>query len=84
VAALFFALVAIAASFGVAAITGRMAMSPLLALLAVGSLFTPFSQAATLPFQCDQAMHRLISVPFLASVVRISTTYLATGFFARQ
>jgi O-antigen/teichoic acid export membrane protein len=77
---LIFAIVAIAASFGLAALTGRAALSPLLALLAVSSLFTPFAQAAALPFQCDQAMHRLIGVPFLVSVVRILTTYLAYWF----
>lgn len=74
---LTFAVVAIAASFGMAAVTGRMALSPLLALLAVNTLFSPLQQASSLPFTCDQAMHRLISVPLLVSIVRISTTYLA-------
>lgn len=72
-----FACVAIAAAFGFALALGRSEISPLLGLLAIASLTSPFAQAATLPFQCDQAMHRLIGVPFLVSVIRFVTTYLA-------
>src|ERR1700690_847573 len=72
-----FTVAAIIAAFGISSLTGRTALAPIMALIAVGMLFTPLAQASTLPFQCDQAMHRLISVPFLASVVRIATAYLA-------
>lgn len=72
-----FAFAAILTAFSVAAATGRSALAPLLLLLAVNSLVSPVAHAATLPFQCDQSMHRLIGVPFLAGVIRVATTYLA-------
>lgn len=74
---LAFACLAIAAAFSFAYALGRTEISPLLALLAISSLTSPFTNAATLPFQCDQAMHRLIGVPFLVSLVRFATSYLA-------
>lgn len=75
-----FACVAIAAAFGAAFALGRREISPLLALLAISSLTSPLQNAANLPFQCDQAMHRLISVPFLVSVLRFVTSYVAYWF----
>jgi O-antigen/teichoic acid export membrane protein len=48
--------------------------------MAVGTVCTPLAQTSALPFQCDQAMHRLIALPFLVSIVRITTTYLAFWF----
>jgi PST family polysaccharide transporter len=72
---LAFAAVAIAVAFGVALATDRGALAPLLVLLAVNSLVSPLQQASTLPFQYEQSMHRLMTVPFLASVVRVGTSY---------
>jgi O-antigen/teichoic acid export membrane protein len=72
-----FACAAILAALSIAAATGRSALTPLLLLLAINSLASPITHASTLPFQCDQSMHRLVGVPFLAGVVRIATAYLA-------
>ena len=74
-----FAAIAIAVAFGVALLTDRGALAPLLALLALNSLVSPLTQTSTLPFQCDQSMHRLMMVPFLANVVRVGTSYLAAS-----
>ena len=75
-----FAAMAIAVAFGVAMITDRGALAPLLLLLAINSLVSPLTQASMLPFQCEQSMHRLMTVPFLASVVRVATSYVAVWF----
>jgi hypothetical protein len=72
-----FAAVAIAVAFGVAMVTDRGALAPLLLLLAINSLVSPLTQASTLPFQCEQSMHRLMTVPFLSSIVRVGTSYVA-------
>jgi O-antigen/teichoic acid export membrane protein len=72
-----FAAIAIAVAFAVAMLTDRGALAPLLLLLAINSLISPLTQTSTLPFQCEQSMHRLMAVPFLASLIRVGTSYLA-------
>ena len=77
---LCFTFATVALAFGAAVLTGRSSLFTLLMILSVASFVAPFSQASTLPFQCNQTMHRLIGVPFVASVVRLGTAYLAFWF----
>jgi O-antigen/teichoic acid export membrane protein len=67
--------VALALLFAIA--TGRTALLPQLGLLCAMSLLLPIQSASLLPFQFGQSMHRLVVFPFLASVVRLGTTFLA-------
>ncbi len=72
-----FAIVGIVASIVAAAATGRASLVPLIAVLGVGTLWLPMGTAAMLPFQFDQAMHRLLAIPFIASLVQFTITYWA-------
>ena len=54
------------------AITGSVPL-PLLSVAALGMVVGPLTLAASLPFQFDQAMHKLVAIPLLVSVVRIAT-----------
>lgn len=65
-----------------AATTGRQDILSLLVILAVGTLLTQTTAVLLMPFEFDQAMHRPIFFPFLASVVRLGTAYLAVYFLA--
>ncbi|GAC1542241.1 MAG: hypothetical protein NVS3B10_06680 [Polyangiales bacterium] len=70
-----FSLVAFAIALGIAVVTGRGSILGLLLILGVSMMTTPLTVAATLPFQFEQKMHRLIFVPFVASVVRVGATW---------
>jgi O-antigen/teichoic acid export membrane protein len=72
----FAAMAVIVANIAVVA-TGRSSILPLVIVLSIGSLFNPLATSSSLPFQFGQAMHRTVALPFLASVVRITTAYLA-------
>ncbi len=69
----------IAALVGIAAAiaTGRTALLPIIAVIAVGFLLTPLIVVTILPYQVDQAIHRRIAVPSLVALVRLGTAYLA-------
>jgi O-antigen/teichoic acid export membrane protein len=75
-----FAAVAIVVANVAAILTGRANLLPLVLVLSVGSLFNPLATSSNLPFQFGQAMHRVVALPFLTSVVRIATAYLALYF----
>jgi O-antigen/teichoic acid export membrane protein len=72
-----FALVGAATAILMALATGRRELVPLLLVLSIATLSAPIAQSSVLPFQYDQAMHRLIALPFLASVVRLGLAYMA-------
>jgi O-antigen/teichoic acid export membrane protein len=72
-----FGLVAIVIANTAALATGRGSLLPIILVLSVTALFTPFAAASTMPFQFGQSMHRLVALPFLASLVRVATTYAA-------
>jgi len=65
------------------ALTGRGGNMPLLTVAAIGALIAPLTMSYGLPFQYDQAMHRLIAMPFLISIARLGTAYLAYYFLNR-
>lgn len=75
----------IAATVGMAAAvaTGRASLLPIIAIIAIGFFLTPITMAAILPYQVDQAIHRRIALPFLVSVVRLGTAYLAFWLYNR-
>jgi O-antigen/teichoic acid export membrane protein len=72
-----FAVVGGATAVLVALFTGRSEFVPLLLVLSLATLSAPVGHTSVLPFQYDQAMHRLIALPFLASVVRLGLAYMA-------
>jgi O-antigen/teichoic acid export membrane protein len=72
-----FALVAIVVANVAALASGRTNLLPVLFVLSVSTLFSPLHVASTMPFMFDQTMHRLVALPFLASVVRLATTFAA-------
>jgi O-antigen/teichoic acid export membrane protein len=74
-------LVSLVIALAFAVITGRGSLLGILAVFSVGMMVTPITTAAQLPFQFDQAMHRLVAVPFLASCVRVAASYLALWFY---
>jgi O-antigen/teichoic acid export membrane protein len=65
------------AAIVLAVATGRSEMVPVLLVLAAGLVVLSYWNALMVPFQVDQSMHRLIAMPFLASLVRLGTAYLA-------
>jgi O-antigen/teichoic acid export membrane protein len=67
------ALIAVATAF----LTGRRELVPLLLVLSIATVTFPVAHTSILPFQYEQAMHRLIALPFLASVVRLGLAYMA-------
>ena len=69
--------VAAASGIGVAAISGRWQLWPLLCTFAAGMLFTPLSAISTLPYQYHQTIHRRIAIPFLVAAVRLGAYYVA-------
>lgn len=74
---MFFSLVAVVCTLCFAWATGRTSLMPQLMVLCATSLLLPLQSASLLPFQFGQEMHRLVVFPFLASVVRLGTTYWA-------
>lgn len=62
---------------GIAAISGRWQLWPLLCTFAAGMLFTPLSAISTLPYQYHQTIHRRIAIPFLVAAVRLGAYYVA-------
>lgn len=69
------AVIAVCIGLSVAFGTGRGGSWPLLALIAVGMLFTPLSIASLLPFQFNQTIHRRIALPSVVGAVRLATAY---------
>jgi O-antigen/teichoic acid export membrane protein len=67
-------------ALGGALASGRATLVPVLAILAAGLVVSAYWNVQMLPFQVDQAMHRLVALPFLASLVRLSTAYLAVAY----
>lgn len=58
-------------------LTGRRELVPLLLVLSIATVTFPVTHTSVLPFQYEQAMHRLIALPFLASIVRLGLAYMA-------
>jgi O-antigen/teichoic acid export membrane protein len=73
---------AVAAVLVASLTTGREALFPILIVLCVNTLLVPISATATLPFEFHQTQHRRIVLPLIASVVRISTAFLAVRLLA--
>lgn len=71
---LVFGAVAATAALVVAQLTGRIASFGVLLACVVAMMWSPFAQAAQLPFQFERTMHRLLVVPFLAAVCRLGAT----------
>jgi O-antigen/teichoic acid export membrane protein len=76
-----FAFVASGCAVVAALATGRRELVPLLLVLAAATTSSPIAHTSVLPFQYEQSMHRLIALPFLASVVRFGLAYLAFFFY---
>lgn len=72
-----FAVAAIVLANASAVATGRANLVPILMVVSVSTLVAPATAASTLPFSFEQTMHRLVALPFFASVVRLGTTYAA-------
>jgi O-antigen/teichoic acid export membrane protein len=72
--------VAVVASLGLAFVTGRSHLAPVMLVLAVNLLVMPVAVPAQLPVQLDQAMHRLIVVPSLSGLVRLGLAYVAVRY----
>ena len=72
-----FAVLAIVSAIIAVFTTGRQMLAPIVVVLSIGTLFGPVSTSATLPFQFNQTMHMVLALPFLASIVRIATTFIA-------
>jgi PST family polysaccharide transporter len=79
---LVFGVLAAAFVLLIAATTGRQQLLPVLLVLSVGTLLTQSTAVTQMPFEFDQAMHRPIFFPFLASLMRLATAYLAVYFMA--
>jgi O-antigen/teichoic acid export membrane protein len=60
-----------------ALLLGRGNLLPIIVVLCVGLLIVPVTTVAQLSFHFHQTMHRLIVVPFLASVARFAGTIAA-------
>jgi O-antigen/teichoic acid export membrane protein len=60
-----------------AILTGRGNFLPVISIIAVGEIVAAWSSAQMLPFQIEQSMERAVALPFLASLVRIATAYMA-------
>lgn len=71
------ALIAAVVGLGAAIATGRSSLLPIMGVLAAGFFVAPITVSALLPYQCDQAIHKRLALPFLVSVVRLGTAYLA-------
>lgn len=67
-------------ALAVAAMTGRSALLPQLAVLAIGQGVAAYWASLLLPFQIDQRMERVLAIPFLASLVRLGTAYMAVAW----
>lgn len=59
--------------------THRTPMIPLLTVLILGALVAPISTASRMPFYFERTMHKMLFVPFLASIVQLGATY-ATAY----
>lgn len=77
------ALIAAAAGMLAAIATGRIALLPIIGVLAAGFFVAPITASALLPYQCDQAVHKRIALPFLVGVIRLGTAYLAFWLYNR-
>ena len=72
------AVFAIASALGIALVTGRGHLLPVIAVLCINTLFIPLTTISALAFQYDQAMHRLLVVPFIGSLVRFGGAITAS------
>lgn len=70
-----FGLVAASIALVVAKGSGRIASLPLLMACIAAMMLSPFAQAASLPFQFERTMRRLLVLPFLAAACRLGATY---------
>jgi len=76
-----FGFLAAASAVVTALAMGRRELVPLLLVLSIPTVAAATAHTSALPFQFDQSMHRLIALPFLASVVRLGLAYLAFFFY---
>ncbi|MGZ3453261.1 MAG: oligosaccharide flippase family protein [Polyangiales bacterium] len=60
-----------------AILTGRGNFLPIITIIAIGEIVYAWSSAQMLPFQIEQTMERAVALPFVASLVRIATAYMA-------
>jgi O-antigen/teichoic acid export membrane protein len=74
---LSFGVLASLAAIALAFATGRGDSFGILVVVCLGMLCTQGTAVALMPFEFDQAMHKPVAFPFLASVVRLATAYLA-------
>lgn len=72
------AVFAVVAAIGIALVTGRGRLLPVIAVLCINTLFIPLTTISALAFQYDQAMHRLLAVPFVGSVMRFGGAITAS------
>jgi O-antigen/teichoic acid export membrane protein len=72
-----FATLAALIVMAVALLTGRGNFLPIITIIAIGEIVFAWSSAQMLPFQIEQSMERAVALPFVASLVRISTAYMA-------
>ncbi len=73
-------LIAALLALALGAISGRGGPMGLVAISTLGMAIAPLGLVATLPLQFDQAMHRVVLLPFLVSLARLGTAYLAYYF----
>ena len=72
--------IAVIVTLASALVTGRLDIFPLICVICTTVLVTGFSTVASLPFQFDQSMHRLLLFPSIASFVRFALTYAAARY----